>query len=231
MRKNPIFVALDVEPLRAVDLIDQLHDLGVGFKVGTATGIQHQATIVKNAKLRGAPVFLDCKWANTPDVVAAAVREAVEMGIDLCNVMIGDNGPESIKSAVEAARGSQTQVIGVTVLTTRDKHSLQATGVEVDDVSAQVMLLANLANRMGLHGVVASAQEVKTLRAHLGRGFRLTIPGITFGGTTGSDQKRTGTPRQALDDGATDLVIGSAIYKSADPRATTEAIIESLELS
>lgn len=222
-----IFVALDV-PLvaTATDIITKLHGTGASFKVGPVLNMRYGDEVIKIVKSTGAKLFLDLKWANTPDVVKAAVETAADFGVDVCNIMLADNGPESISAAVEAIRGSMTTLLGVTVLTTRDKQSIEATGVVGDSVSEQVLRLAELAKGLGVHGVVASVHEIKVLRAVCGPNFKLMIPGIKLGDAVGGGQKRTSTPYQAFTDGADDIVVGTAIIKASDPR---EAFLKVLE--
>ena len=119
-------------------------------------------------------------------------------------------------------------VLGVTVLTSHDKYSMNAVGIP-GPVAEEVERLARLAAAAGLDGLVCSGKEVKVVRAFVPAGFHLVVPGVRLPGADEQDQKRVVTPRQAMDDGATYLVIGRPIYDAPDPLKATEAILATLE--
>ena len=106
---------------------------------------------------------------------------------------------------------------------TLDRADLEATGIHADP-SDQVLRLADLAHASGLDGVICSPLEIAALRKQCGADFVLMVPGIRPVGSAANDQKRAMTPRQAVDLGATNLVVGRPIYQAADPRAAAEAI-------
>ena len=87
-----------------------------------------------------------------------------------------------------------------------------------------MLRLADLAHASGLDGVICSPLEIAALRKQCGPDFVLMVPGIRPVGSAANDQKRAMTPRQAVDLGATNLVVGRPIYQAADPRAAAEAI-------
>jgi orotidine-5'-phosphate decarboxylase len=116
-------------------------------------------------------------------------------------------------------------VIAVTVLTSMNQQALRETGVVID-LMDQVLRLAELTKEAGLDGVVASPQETVAIRGRLGDRFAIVTPGIR-GGTAGdakNDQERTMTPAQAIDAGASYLVVGRPIIAAADPSAAARAI-------
>ena len=80
----------------------------------------------------------------------------------------------------------------------------------------------------GLDGVVCSAQEAKMLRETLGSEFALVTPGIRPEGSSADDQKRIVTPKQAILDGATHLVIGRPITQYANPCQMLKDILATL---
>ena len=129
------------------------------------------------------------------------------------------------EAATQAAKHNvpRPKLLGVTVLTSLDRSDLEATGVHADP-SDQVLRLADLAHASGLDGVICSPLEIAALRRQCGPEFVLMVPGIRPVGSAANDQKRAMTPRQAVDLGATNLVVGRPIYQAADPRAAAEAI-------
>ena len=62
----------------------------------------------------------------------------------------------------------------------------------------------------------------------LGDAVKLVTPGIRAGTEKADDQKRTLTPKEALDAGANWLVIGRPIYAASNPREAAESILNSL---
>ena len=119
--------------------------------------------------------------------------------------------------------------LGITVLTSMDDgrpgqpRALSARWPE------QVLELAGQARAAGLSGVVASPQEAKALREKLGPDAYIVTPGVRPKGTALDDQKRVATPREAIDNGASHIVVGRPITKADDPVAAFEAIVASLE--
>jgi len=179
----------------------------------------------------GLPIFLDLKFHDIPNTVAGAVRAAASLGVNILNVHAA-GGPAMLKAAVEAARGvnPEAKVIAVTVLTSLADADLDALG-QLGPAADQVARLANLTQKAGLDGVVCSAHEIAALRAALGPDFLLVVPGIRPKGSDLGDQQRVMGPREALDAGASILVIGRPITAAPDPVEAARAIAESLGLS
>ena len=123
----------------------------------------------------------------------------------------------------KAAAPAGTRVVAVTVLTSLDGDDLESIGVPPDP-HAQVERLTLLARQAGLDGVVCSGNEVKAAKKLWPHGF-FVVPGIRPAPGNGhADQKRVMTPRQALDQGASILVIGRPITQAEDPDVAARAI-------
>jgi orotidine-5'-phosphate decarboxylase len=118
-------------------------------------------------------------------------------------------------------------VLGVTVLTSSNRETLAEIGCDADP-EQQVLRLARLAAASGLRGLVCSPLEIVALRKILPAEIQLVTPGIRTGSEKADDQKRTLTPREAMEAGASWLVIGRPIYAAENPRAAAEKILESL---
>jgi orotidine-5'-phosphate decarboxylase len=143
-------------------------------------------------------------------------------------------GLEMMRAAEQSAQQTALQsgrnaplVLGVTVLTSMDGNALSEIGCEANPAK-QVERLATLAVKAGLRGLVCSPLEVAGLRQILPAHMQLVIPGIRTGAEKADDQKRTLSPKQAMDAGASWLVIGRPIYAAENPRAAAEAILNSL---
>jgi orotidine-5'-phosphate decarboxylase len=232
--RNPIIAALDVPAAEAaVTLAEQVAPLVGAFKIGSELFTSAGPEIVRRLRATGAAVFLDLKFHDIPNTVAKAVAAATRLDVQMLTIHTG-GGFEMMraaeKSAVETARQcgrTPPLVLGVTVLTSMDRSTLGEVGAE-PNVGRQVERLAELAVRAGLRGLVCSPLEITALRQRLPSETALVTPGIRTGAETPDDQKRTLTPREALDAGATWLVIGRPIYAAPDPRAAAALLLESL---
>ncbi len=238
-RSNPIYCAVDTVDLsEAAKLIRTIAEgsrpaVG-GIKLGLEFFLAHGAPGVRYAfpapvRATGVGFFLDLKLHDIPNTVAGGIRAVVELAPTFITIH-ASGGREMMKAAVEEA-GAQAakynvprpKLLGVTVLTSLDRADLEATGVSANP-SDQVLRLAVLAREAGLDGAICSPHEIAALRKHCGPDFVLMVPGIRPVGSAANDQKRAMTPRQAVDLGATNLVVGRPIYQAADPRAAAEAI-------
>ena len=232
MNSNPVFVAVDTTDLEyARALGARLKPHVGGIKLGLEFFSAHGPAGVRAFSDMGLPIFLDLKFHDIPNTVAGAVRAAASLGVNILNVHAA-GGPAMLKAAVEAARGvnPEAKVIAVTVLTSLADADLDALG-QLGPAADQVARLANLTQKAGLDGVVCSAHEIAALRAALGPDFLLVVPGIRPKGSDLGDQQRVMGPREALDAGASILVIGRPITAAPDPVEAARAIAESLGLS
>ena len=195
--------------------------LKVGFELFVAAGPE----FVRQLTGRGFDVFLDLKFHDIPNTVASACKAAAGLGVWMINVH-ASGGAKMMTAAREALQGVENppKLIAVTVLTSMDQAQLAGTGVSAEPVQ-QVQHLAQLTASSGLDGVVCSAQEAKMLRETLGQDFALVTPGIRPVGFNADDQKRIVTPKQAMIDGSTHLVIGRPITQSENPNQTLRDIL------
>jgi orotidine-5'-phosphate decarboxylase len=164
------------------------------------------------------PIFLDLKLHDIPNTVAGAVRAVLPLAPRMLTLHAagGTAMIAAARDAAEAAGASRPMLLGVTVLTSLDAAALAATGV-ADEPSRQVVRLGRLAVAAGADGLVCSAHEVAVLRAELGPGVALVVPGIRPAGSAAGDQARTMTPRAAMEAGADWIVVGRPITGAADP--------------
>jgi orotidine-5'-phosphate decarboxylase len=217
---DPIIVALDFDSIdKARQLIDQLGAEASFYKIGLQLLTAEGPSIVKLLIAEGKEVFLDLKLLEIPNSVTGAVSAAGELGVSMVTVH-ASGGINVLRAAVEAARPfPNLKIIAVTVITNMEEQHL----AEIDisgTVGDHVLRLAKLAAVAGCHGVVASAQEAEILRDFLPSSMLIVTPGIQLQGVIKNDQTRTATPSDALRSGSSHLVIGRAITKSQNPRAT-----------
>lgn len=227
--RSPVIVALDFAAAKpALELARQLPvdacRLKVGKELFTATG----PALVEQLQMLGHEVFLDLKFHDIPNTVAAAVRSASELGVWMVNVH-ASGGRRMLSAAAEsiAKAGGNTLLIGVTVLTSLDESDFLDLGYS-NGIEDQVMRLAALCRESGLDGVVCSAKEAASLRGVHPADFALVTPGIRPAGTAADDQRRIVTPEQALADGSSYLVIGRPITQADSPEQVLRAINDSL---
>ena len=227
IKESKVIVALDYnqesDALKFVDSVDpSLCRLKVGKEMFTYFG----PAFVKKLIERRFEVFLDLKFHDIPNTVASAVRAAAELGVWMVNVH-ASGGAKMMTAAREILEpyGNDAPLLtAVTVLTSMDQEQLAAVGIE-RQVREQVCLLAQLAGKCGLDGVVCSAQEAPMLRQIMGKDFLLVTPGIRPLNAAVGDQSRVVTPKQAVLNGSSYLVIGRPITRAEDPNEVLRQIL------
>jgi orotidine-5'-phosphate decarboxylase len=232
--RNPIIAALDVPSAeQALKLAQQIAPVVGAFKIGSELFTSAGPDIVKKIRATGAAVFLDLKFHDIPNTVAKAVASATRLDVQMITIHTS-GGLEMMRAAEASAQQTATQsgrntplVLGVTVLTSFNSDTLAEIGCQ-PNVGTQVERLANLAVKAGLRGLVCSPLEIADLRQFLPAHIQLVTPGIRTGAEKTDDQKRTLTPREAIQAGASWLVIGRPIYAAENPRAAAEKILSSL---
>ena len=169
-----------------------------------------------------------------PNTVAHGVSSLTRLGANLITIH-GHGGPVMMKAAVEAARESaeklgieRPKLLAITVLTSFDNESWTSIGGQLP-IADQVIRLAKLAKESGMDGVVCSALEAKMIRDACGPDFLIVTPGIRPSFAATNDQKRIATPSNALQDGASRLVIGRPITQADNPQEAVRLIIEEME--
>jgi orotidine-5'-phosphate decarboxylase len=216
--KERIIVALDTDsPESALAVVEALAgEVGL-FKVGMELFPRGGPDLVRKVRETGADVFLDLKFHDIPNTVAGAVRSAAALGVKFATVH-ASGGREMLARAAEAARGTGTTVLAVTVLTSIDESDLSEIGFSSPPADL-VVRLARMAVREGIGGIVCSAREVAAVRELAGRSAVLVTPGVRLPEDAVGDQKRVVTPFDAMRNGADYLVVGRPITKAADPVA------------
>ncbi|MDQ9028314.1 orotidine-5'-phosphate decarboxylase [Acinetobacter nosocomialis] len=224
-----IIVALDAKSqYDALKIVEQLDPTLCRVKVGKELFTHEGPSVVKKLQEENFEVFLDLKFHDIPNTTAQAVCAAADLGVWMVNVH-ASGGRKMMETCVERLKAGnyQTQLIAVTVLTSMGREDLKDIGLDIEPVE-QVKRLAKLTKECGLDGVVCSAQEAKILRELIGEDFSLVTPGIRPEGSNADDQKRIVTPKQAMLDGSTHLVIGRPITKAEDPTQMLKSILASI---
>lgn len=221
-----IIVALDYPDKPSVlafadSVSPDLCRLKVGKEVFTHSGPE----LVKALVERGFDVFLDLKFHDIPSTVAKAVSAALDLGVWMLNVhaLGGSRMMAAAREALEH-QGGDARLIAVTVLTSMQDTDVNELGMNLSAAHLATHL-AGLAQKCGLDGVVCSAQEAHGIVNQYGDAFLRVTPGIRpISLLSVDDQRRTMTPRQAIDGDSSYLVIGRPVTQSKDPVATLLAI-------
>jgi orotidine-5'-phosphate decarboxylase len=216
--KERIIVALDTDsPEAALATVSVLSgEVGL-FKVGMELFPRGGPALIDRIRAKGAEVFLDLKFHDIPNTVAGAVKSAVALGVKFATVH-ASGGRAMLAAAAEAAAGSGTTILAVTVLTSLDDADLASVGFALPAAEA-VERLAGLAVDAGIGGIVCSAREAAAVRARVGKEVVLVTPGVRLPEDSVGDQKRVVTPFEAFRAGANYIVVGRPITKAADPVA------------
>ena len=236
--QNKLIVALDVETVdQARQLVSSLRGIPGLFKIGSQLYTSAGPDFVRELVKTGDKIFLDLKFHDIPNTVAAAGVEATRLGVSMFNVH-ASGGSAMLRRTVDTVAEcaireglARPAILGVTVLTSSNDATLEEIGVREKPDEA-VARLAQLTANSGLDGVVASAREVSLIRAVVTKpGFLIVTPGVRPGGTNNDDQARVLSPREAIAAGADYLVVGRPIIAARDPAGAAQSIIDEMQSS
>lgn len=232
--ENRLITALDVPNLdKASRLVMALGGSVQYYKVGMELFYGTGNEIIKYLKGYNKKVFLDLKLHDIPNTVGSAVRVLTALDVDMMNLHV-TGGREMMKAAVKAAKEAACEldkeppaIIGVTVLTSIGSSEWQELNYKLS-IKEQVIEISKLAKDAGLSGVVASPEEAGAIKKACGNDFLIVTPGIRMAGDSKDDQSRIATPKDAMKEGATHIVVGRPINRADDPKAAAKAIIENM---
>jgi orotidine-5'-phosphate decarboxylase len=225
-----LIVALDVSTAsEATKIVQAIGESAGLYKVGKQLFTAVGPEIVRDLVASGKKVFLDLKFHDIPNTVAAAVRSASDLGVSMVTIHAA-GGSKMLKAAVEAAASTARPplILAVTVLTSFTDQDLQEVGFS-GKIPDNVLRLASLAQAAGCRGVVSSVAEVKALRQLLGTGFAIVTPGIRPAGSAAGDQARIATPSAAITAGASHIVVGRPITEAKNPAQAAQDIVSEIE--
>ncbi len=227
--RGKLIVALDVSTAAAAQkIVTAVGDSALTYKVGMQLYTVEGPQIVRELVASGRRVFLDLKFHDIPNTVAAAVAEAAKLGVSMLTVHAAGSS-KMLRAATDAVRAVNPDllVLAVTVLTSLDQSDLEKVGVG-DSVPEEVLRLTTLALANGCRGIVTSAREARVVRTELGDDFAIVTPGVRPAGAAHGDQARVVTPSEAIAAGASYIVVGRPITEAADPAAEARAILEQM---
>ncbi len=221
--RDRLIVAADLSARDEIlALADELHDVAGLLKIGLQAFVANGPSLVREIVDRDVRVFLDLKLHDIPNTVQQAVREAEKLEATMLTVH-GSGGTAMLR----ASCSEKLKVLAVTVLTSLDDAEMKTIGFGGDAASTAVRL-ARLAQEAGLRGVVASPLEIHAIREACGTALTIVTPGVRPSGSGRDDQRRTMTPRQAIDAGADYIVVGRPITEKKNRREAAVRILEEL---
>ena len=235
MSQNQLIVALDVGNLATANwLVTTLSDDVKWFKIGkqlfTAVG-PASVKLLHEAKKN---IFLDLKFHDIPNTVAGAVASATKIGANIINIH-ASGGLEMMRAAGEAAEKQASELsipkptlLGVTILTSIDEANFQRDFGTQRRLKDQVAYLAELSQKAGLEGVVASPLEIELIRKVCGNDFVIVTPGVRPAWAASNDQQRVMTPGEAINAGADCIVVGRPITAADNPREAARTILQEI---
>lgn len=235
MAEDRLIVALDFHSMPDVrDLVGKLGSLACHYKVGMELFYSVGPEVVRWLKGEGKHIFLDLKLHDIPNTVAGGLCSLMDLGADIMNVH-AEGGFTMMQTAVDRLHENAVRrgvpcpkLIAVTVLTSMNAEEWDNLGQTIQIKSA-VVRLARLAQKAGMDGVVASPMEASLIRESCGDDFLIVTPGVRPRGANIDDQSRIATPAQAIEAGASHIVVGRPIIQAPDPLAAAQAIIEEIE--
>jgi orotidine-5'-phosphate decarboxylase len=229
--QNKLIFALDVPSLKEAEhYVKTLEGVAGCFKIGLELFISEGPDVVKMTQDHSsANIFLDLKLHDIPATVRGALRSAEKLGVRY--ITIHSTEGETILETADEVKGSELEVLAVTVLTSTSASSLASLGIR-EDINAAALVLdrAVRAQNSGCAGVVCSGEEAKLVRQKCGENFKIVVPGIRpqWASVAGDDQSRIATPSQAIDDGADLIVVGRPIRNAEDPREAAQKIVDEI---
>jgi orotidine-5'-phosphate decarboxylase len=218
-----LIVALDVDTRReAESLVDALDGAADFFKIGYQLFYGGDGfSLGKELLAAGKRVFFDLKLLDIDNTVERGVAAIARTGATMLTVHAY---PQCMRAAVKGATGSELTILGVSVLTSMDDNDVAEAGF-ARDTAGLVSLRAGQARAAGIGGLVCSPLEAEMVRSIVGPDMAIVTPGIRPTGSAAGDQKRVMGPAEAIDAGASHLVVGRPITAAADPAGAAREIL------
>ncbi len=237
--KERLIIALDTsDETEAIKLIENLSEYTGYFKVGLELFTSVGPKIIKRIKDAKNKVFFDGKFLDIPNTVSKAVSNMVEHRVDMINVYMSGGTTmlhESKQALVDAAQKYNLQppkLLGVTVLTSITNEILENDLKIQAQINEYVLHLATLALQNNLDGIICSPNEAKLvsqLKDKANKEFLIVTPGVRPLWANKNDQQRTATPKDAITNGSTHIVVGRPITGAKNPKDAAKKILEEIE--
>jgi orotidine-5'-phosphate decarboxylase len=222
-----LIVALDMDTrAEAETLIASLGETVDFFKIGYQLFYGGDGfTLGRELIGKGTRVFFDLKLLDIDNTVERGVAAIARSGASMLTVHAY---PQCMRAALRGAAGSDLTILGVSVLTSMDDRDVAEAGF-ARDTAGLVSLRAGQAKAAGIGGLVCSPREAAMVRAIVGPQMAIVTPGIRPAGSDVGDQKRVMGPADAIEAGASHLVVGRPITAAADPAAAARTILAEMK--
>ena len=221
--EDKIILAIDgLDINEAIILLEKCPNIK-WVKVGLELFTREGPNVIDILKKMNKKIFLDLKFHDIPNTMSAACYEVSKLGVDIISVHASAGSKALVVSKKASLEGAKIAclnppcVVGITVLTSFSSEEFQADLDRKNSIEENVVRLAKLSFAAGLDGCVCSPLEARILRSIYKSNFELITPGIRTKIQNKNDQNRTMTPYEAINNGASKLVIGRAISKAEDP--------------
>ena len=213
MKKAPIVLAVDTPELQtAIQWVRATQEHISVFKLGLEFFLTFGADGVKAIQAEtDSDIFLDLKLHDIPHTVSGAAKAVSHLKPKFLTVH-ASGGRAMVRAAAEAM--PDTYITGVTILTSMSEADVTEVGFKSSALDSAVSL-AKVAVAGGARAIVCSPLEIAAVRAAVGAEPFIITPGVRPLDMAGSDdQKRTMTPEDAIQYGASLVVIGRPITQS-----------------
>ena len=225
-----IIVALDLDNInKALKLVKNLKKEAYAFKIGHEFFYNFGINGYKKIHNICPRIFLDLKLHDIPNTVQKGLRAIAKLKPIFTTIHI--SGGDDMQKISMLKNNNKTKILGVTILTSLDKKQTFKYYKE-KKVEILVKKFANYAKKNNLSGLVCSPLEINIVRKAVGKKMILVVPGIRTEQNSldkKDDQKRTLTPKEAINLGADFLVIGRPIIESKNPLETIKKINQSIQ--
>ena len=224
--KNSLFCAIDFRnPKDANELIHKVKNYIDGIKVGLEFFVANGPNSVVELKRYNLPIFLDLKLHDIPNTVYRSVNSILKIKPEILSVHI--TGGKRMLREISSIK-QRPKIVGISMLTSLDKNDLKEIGIRLNPKNF-VKRLTKIAIESKLDGIVCSPLEAKMIKLMCPRKFLIITPGIRFGKEEMADQKRVSTPKQAIKNGASIVIVGRSITDSKNPGNMAKSIKKTIE--
>ena len=219
-----IIVAIDEKNfIRASEVIRSLDPNKCMIKIGSVAFNSIGNDIIKYTNELGFDIFLDLKLHDIPNTVKKSIEGLSSLPISMLTVHTS-GGADMMSAAMEATRGTNIKIFGVTALTSL--NDVDTNLIYQRDAYEHVDHMLDLAESSGIDGVVCSPFELDLVKKR--KSLQSITPGIRLT-RSNDDQKRVMTPEEAIKNGANYIVIGRPITSSTNISESLSKIYKSIQ--
>ena len=216
MKKFKSFIALDLKSnAQNIIIVKKLYRYVYGFKVGYRSFYNKRSDeLISEIKKKKSKLFLDLKLHDIPNTVSSAIDSLSNINPDFLTLHIS-GGNEMIKAAIKSIKKNKlkTKILGVSLLTSLDGKDSEKIYKE-RNTKKLVKKFSEIANNLNIHGLICSGNDLRVLEKY--KNLIKITPGVKMFARN-DDQKRVTFAHNALQDGASFVVIGRELIESKRP--------------